>query len=198
MYVPNDFWKIITELNAKIDEQNQLIYSLKSTIDSLERMIAEQISQSRVAEKIEYNFDQLKIETLEGTLNIGMTPNQALPFEHIDLPNEQNEMEQLSPFEQIVYQQLTSYIRDDIPKEIKQFSEKNHLEISDEWIAILLYELNQQLPNRIQHHTKYLQDKKRLNLTEDHVPLIVNHIKNELQQGLLLHLNRLKENEDES
>ena len=36
---------------------------------------------------MEYKFDQLKVETLEGTLNIGLNPSDLQAIEDFSVPN---------------------------------------------------------------------------------------------------------------
>ncbi|MGM8214704.1 spore germination protein GerPC [Bacillaceae bacterium W0354] len=199
MYPPNNIWQQLAQLNAKLNEQNELIYELRNMIESLNRQLTEQSIQKPSAEKIEYNFDQLKIETLEGTLNIGLTPNQPLPFEQVDLPKEQKDISGFSPFEQSVYNQLLPYIKDEIPRQINQFSEENNIEIANEWKTILYHDLKKQLPNRIKEHIQQLQTNKRMNINKEQIPMLVEHIKKEINKGLQTYLGRIKENNsDES
>ena len=47
---------------------------------------------------VEYHFDQLKVNRLEGTLNVGFTPQSAPDIESLELPQSQNwNIEQAKP-----------------------------------------------------------------------------------------------------
>lgn len=63
------------ETQCKLLEQQQLMTELQRQLDELRARV--QAAESRPVyhiEKMEYAFDQLKVEKLDGTLNIGMTP----------------------------------------------------------------------------------------------------------------------------
>ncbi|TFB22056.1 hypothetical protein E3U55_07075 [Filobacillus milosensis] len=191
----NTVWQQLAYLEQKINQQTQLIQELKDKIDELSEA-QKQSSKSQV-EKIEYNFEQLKIETLEGTLNIGLTPHKDLPFEQLDLPEESSEPV-TTPMEQQIYNQLLPYIRKEVPKIINDFSNENDINISDEWRVILFQDLRKQLPNRIKQHIQNLNQDDRLIIDREQVTMLVNHIKKEISQGVTTYLNNTKENYDES
>ncbi len=129
-------WQQLAYLEQKINQQSALINQLNEKIDQL---IEQQNKSNRVAETIEYNFEQLKIETLEGTLNIGLTPHEDLPFEQLDLPTETSE-ETLTPMEQQVYNQLIPFIRKDLPESLSQFANENEIEL-DQKQSFLLFKI---------------------------------------------------------
>ncbi|GLX69128.1 spore germination protein GerPC [Paenibacillus glycanilyticus] len=84
---PWQAWSL--ELQSKMKLQQTLIYSLEQQL----AVLSEQLKQlenkpTYHIEKLEYHFDQLKVEKLEGTLNIGMTPP--------GMPNGDGDIEQLS------------------------------------------------------------------------------------------------------
>ena len=61
----------VQQVMKHMENQQQLINQLTQKIEQLQM----NESPKTVIEKIEYHFDQLKIDTLEGTLQIGLTPN---------------------------------------------------------------------------------------------------------------------------
>ncbi|CAM3118390.1 spore germination protein GerPC [Paenibacillus lupini] len=84
---PWQAWSL--EIQSKLKAQQTQIYSLEQQL----AVICEQLKQIESKpiyniEKLEYHFDQLKVEKLEGTLNIGMTPP--------GMPNGDGDIEQLS------------------------------------------------------------------------------------------------------
>lgn len=63
------------QLHRYILWQTNKIRTLERRLSVLEARLQELESQPRTTiERIEYKFDQLKVETLEGTLNIGLAP----------------------------------------------------------------------------------------------------------------------------
>jgi spore germination protein PC len=64
------------QLSAYIEMQKQRIDQLEQTVNKLQTELNALKDQKRFhIDKIEYNFDQLKVEKLEGTLTIGISPS---------------------------------------------------------------------------------------------------------------------------
>ncbi|CAM4235065.1 spore germination protein GerPC [Paenibacillus tarimensis] len=69
---------VILEQKARLQAMESRIASLEQRISELER------KPFYTVERLEYHFDQLKIQQLEGTLNIGMTPPGTELSKNID------------------------------------------------------------------------------------------------------------------
>jgi spore germination protein PC len=64
------------QVSAYIEMQKQRIDTLEQTVNKLQTDLNTLKDQKRVhIDKIEYNFDQLKVEKLDGTLTIGISPS---------------------------------------------------------------------------------------------------------------------------
>jgi spore germination protein PC len=72
----------IQELYAHLNWQTEQINQLQKQTDKLQTEVELLKKQKHISvEKIEYKFDQLKVETLHGTLHIGVTPNMEKTIE---------------------------------------------------------------------------------------------------------------------
>ncbi|KIL45645.1 spore germination protein GerPC [Jeotgalibacillus soli] len=98
-------------------------------------------------EKIEYNFDQLKIETLEGTLSIGLSPSDLSNHENVEIPG--------WPIKSVQQDQLISHARNYLTEQIpivfsehSQIVDPNGSPLSED---VLINQLMNQLPGRIEH-----------------------------------------------
>lgn len=64
------------QLSAYIEMQKQRIDNLEETVSKLQTDLKAVKDEKRIhIDKIEYNFDQLKVEKLDGTLTIGISPS---------------------------------------------------------------------------------------------------------------------------
>ncbi|KPC97583.1 putative spore germination protein GerPC [Geobacillus sp. BCO2] len=71
-------YEYFVQLHRYLLWQTKKIRALERRLRSLEARLREMEAQPRTSiERIEYKFDQLKVETLEGTLNIGIAPPGA-------------------------------------------------------------------------------------------------------------------------
>ena len=67
---------LFQQLYDYVKWQHQEITNLKASMAELSKEIQKLKDKPSVTvERLEYKFDQLKVETLEGTLNIGLNPS---------------------------------------------------------------------------------------------------------------------------
>lgn len=77
------------QLNEYLRWQTERIRNLEGRIELIERELDSLKGQRGVTiERIEYKFDQLKVETLEGTLNVGLSPT-GLGLNHWMTPRQE-------------------------------------------------------------------------------------------------------------
>src|SRR5690606_18313641 len=80
----------IQRVEQQFQQQQLELMELKQTVLQLRQQLNEQLSKAHTApiynvEKIEYRFDQLKVDTLEGALHIGMSASDpSLKPTHIE------------------------------------------------------------------------------------------------------------------
>lgn len=154
-------------------------------------------------DKIEYHFDQLKVETLEGSLQIGMSTTSVnqLPVQLEDLAYKENligpkptNQPQLKKTEAIktapIFDHLKEYLLNNGRDIIASQTESEPFQFSDEHITTMIQDMVKQLPARISHYAKQLQTENRDISTEDIIirtkqdilTAIQNHIKQSAAQ----------------
>ena len=71
-------------------------------------------------ERIDYHFDQLKIERLEGTLNIGLNPSDLQNMDEFRIPTPfpNLQMVQNREFSNQLEQKILDFIENDLPNMI--------------------------------------------------------------------------------
>lgn len=71
-----NLYTYIEQLYRSVQLQMERISELETSIAAIQQDLLQLKKEKAVhIDKIEYHFDQLKVETLEGTLNIGFSPN---------------------------------------------------------------------------------------------------------------------------
>ena len=82
-----DIYQILQSMQTYIYNQDILIRGMQKKIQSLEKQVSEIQNRPPVhIDRMEYKFDQLKVETLEGTLNIGLNPSDLQGIEDYSVP----------------------------------------------------------------------------------------------------------------
>ncbi|MCP3032018.1 spore germination protein GerPC [Halobacillus sp. A1] len=157
------------QMMEQMKEQQKIIDQLTQKIEKL------QSSDQRktVIEKIEYHFDQLKIETLEGTLQIGLSPQGIAESEIEDLYKGQTNDQHLNNL-------MTSHV----PKHIDEYVRIHNLPLSSEHREKIISDINKQLPERFQQYQRQHPD---LNVHD-----IVDRLSEEVQSSVVQYLNNYK------
>ncbi|NOU66479.1 hypothetical protein GC096_20775 [Paenibacillus sp. LMG 31461] len=74
------------QITACLDMQKQRIDKLEQTVNTLQADLKAMKDEKRIhIDKIEYNFDQLKVEKLDGTLTIGISPSAIDQIEDLSV-----------------------------------------------------------------------------------------------------------------
>ncbi|ENH95653.1 spore germination protein GerPC [Gracilibacillus halophilus YIM-C55.5] len=164
-------WTYITQLQQHIHQLQQHIHSLEQRIQQLE---TQQPSPHTTVEKLEYHFDQLKIDRLDGTLHIGITPEELSSMNDVSIPTES----QHTANQSTIYDELCHYIRQEIPSYLGELEEEFHHRIHSSDRDNIINDLIQQLPKRIAYYENSNMPPPQLH---EHIRI---NIKNEIQQGL--------------
>jgi spore germination protein PC len=143
----------IQQLQQVVENQTKQI----STLEKLVKLMQKEIIQlkekpSMNIERIEYKFDQLKVETLEGTLNIGLTPGSSGEIE--DFIVTQNNLEvPVSQRNQNLAKGIEADLREYLEKngetKIKQIAKQQGRTLEDHYYDFMIQDVNKQLPSRV-------------------------------------------------
>lgn len=159
MYYNNQYFyesqQHIKQLQNIVEKQTKQITMLEEILNKMQQEII-QIKEkpSMNIEKIEYKFDQLKVETLEGTLNIGLTPGSTGEIE--DFIVTKNNLEVPIPQRN---QQLAKGIETDLRNHltknghetIKGIANKQGKNLEEHYYDFMIQDVCKQLPSRINH-----------------------------------------------
>lgn len=167
MYMDPKFLQWLQEMHAILLWQNEQIYKLEQLLLKQQAELVElKESYGTHIEKIEYNFDQLKVETLEGTLNIGLTPNGmnaiedlAVPISSSQNPPDPEEAHDGTP--DFMYPQIQNkvrrYINHELEKDLETLEVKYDKKLDDQVKAEIIRDIQRQVDNRIQVYLKQLR-----------------------------------------
>ncbi|MFF2482020.1 spore germination protein GerPC [Paenibacillus sp. NPDC058071] len=157
------------DVQAKLSRQ-------EAQIAQLEEQLAAMCAQLKTLESkptyhidnLQYHFDQLKVEKLEGTLNIGMTPPGA--------PEAKGEIEQASVSKPLVFpaakpgmtppegpygdirQELDRYLDNEASKKLIEMEKQVGIPLDPYHRRMIIEDIRKQLPTRIQFYVKSAAD----------------------------------------
>ncbi|MDX8045759.1 spore germination protein GerPC [Gracilibacillus sp. S3-1-1] len=158
----------ITQLQQHVQQLHHQINSLEQRLQKLEQ---KQGNKTNI-EKLEYHFDQLKIERLDGALHIGITPEDLQSIDELSIPGQHNGS--MPP----IHQALDQYVQEELPEHLQALEQEYQFPLDPIYRQTLLNDMRQQLAERITH---YSQDNVVPEQMNQH---IMTNVKKELHTGL--------------
>ncbi|WP_051390459.1 spore germination protein GerPC [Sediminibacillus sp. JSM 1682029] len=151
------YWQTyVNQLQQYIQNQDQRLQELEARVAELEK---NQKNNQPNVERIDYHFDQLKIERLDGTLNIGISPEGLESIE--DFAVNQQQPTGLQPYSSPPRQQIVAgldrLVTSEAPKLLEELSTQYQRPLSPKQRDILIQDIKQQLPNRAAY---YLENRE--------------------------------------
>lgn len=195
-----DSFQYLQWLQSYVQAQDQRIIALERMIRQMSAEL-QQMKEKPVihVDRIDYKFDQLKVETLEGTLNIGLNPSDLQGIEDFAV-NNQDIVTPFSPKDQMIRsmeieETLLNYLETDLPDIIADTQRKLNIEPNEAYLSFIKEDIKKQLPGRIDFHLKGVAANDR---SEESIKAgnekIIQLMKQEIQSGVSVFFNHLPEN----
>lgn len=162
----SEFYSYLEKLHHFVEAQEKRIVALEKKVKNLTDELKDVRSKPPIhVGTIEYKFDQLKVETLEGTLNIGLNPSDLEGIEDFEVQNKQlatnpsmkKKWKPLGDLEQ----RVEEYLDKDLPSLIKEYEEQLQIKVDDSYHDFIKNDLKKQLPARIDHYLAQIPEKER-------------------------------------
>lgn len=180
-----------------VQSQEQRIRRLEQLIQQLENDMRKLKEKPPIhVGTIEYKFDQLKVETVEGTLSIGLSPSDLQGIEDFAINNNdlnhpvhpKTQMQRSMAIEEAIY----NYLETDLPNMIAETQNRLNLAPNDAYLSFIKEDIKKQLPSRIDFYLKSVSAQERT--TEITNDTIIQQIKQEIQNGVQIFFQHLPEN----
>ncbi|MFP3720271.1 spore germination protein GerPC [Niallia circulans] len=156
-------------------------------------------------DRIDYSFDQLKVETLEGTLNIGLNPEDLSNIEELAInPNSPTQQPQapfyppIDPKEMMnrsmdIEEVMHQFIQLELPEIIRQKQLELNMPEEESYVTFIQEDITKQLPTRIQYYLQQNTNRKQSGSTLSN-EAIINALKEEMENGVHLFLSHIPDN----
>jgi spore germination protein PC len=161
LYYDQSMMQCVQHLYGIVQAQDQKIKKLESAVSAMMDEIEELKKRpSTTIEKIEYKFDQLKVETLEGTLNIGLNPTVPDQIENFEVDQrglQVNQVPNTKREEEIfeaVQARLLAFLNEDCVKYIEQLAAQYSYELDDAHKEFIIEDIRKQIDSRIRYYLK--------------------------------------------
>jgi spore germination protein PC len=188
---PQQLYQYIDMLNTKIVALEQKVNEL-----SQELMTIKETPKINV-ERIEYKFDQLKVESLDGTLNIGLNPSN-LKDTIEDLAVEQNvnvkSIKDLTPYKERITKEIQAYIQTELPTLIQDNEMQFQRSLDPSYYEMVQQDLLNQMPQRIDFYLENIPHVESKQSEEEWERKIISKIKKDIQTALFSFMSQMPEN----
>lgn len=195
MYCQPDWYLTIYQLQQQLSTQAIQLQRLQKTIAVLQNEI-EQLKKNPTTkvEKIEYKFDQLKIETLEGTLNIGLNPNDLHSIEDFAIQNDAMNIHQPilnnQQVSQCISDEINSYLDGECLPIIKSLEAKYSRNLDESYHNFMINDIKKQINHRITYYMNHYASQ----LSDDeskYKATIIQKVKEDINQSLIAFIQNL-------
>lgn len=193
-----DYSQFFQWVQLTLQAQENKIAALEKTI---QKMLVEmkQLKEKPTiqVDKIEYKFDQLKVEKLDGTLNIGLNPSDLSSIEDFAVQN-QSVVTPVSPKAQmqramIIEEAIFRYLETELPALYEETLKELNVQLDGSYLDFIKQDIIKQLPSRIDFHLKAAASKDRDGHSNSE-ETIIELLKKEIKNGILIFINHLPEN----
>ncbi|GAA5416669.1 hypothetical protein Pryu01_01707 [Paraliobacillus ryukyuensis] len=175
----NDAWyQYVEQLHAYMKKQDKLIQNLERRLAELEAKQQSSPSNTTI-EKLEYHFDQLKIDRMDGTLHIGFSPEDLGNMDDVSIPLQQRQTKN-QPHPMV--QRLENYVSQTCPSFLDQLAKEAGQPIDDEKKNLLIEDIKKQLTERIAFYQKEAMHKQIAESQQEE--FIFSRIRDEINYGL--------------
>jgi spore germination protein PC len=193
----HELYTYLQKMHSFVQSQEKRILELEKTVKSLSKELSDVKSRPPVQiDTIEYKFDQLKVETLEGTLNIGLNPSDLEGIEDFEVKNKgistNNSPKQKMKRTMEIEDEIYRYIDNDLPTLIRHYENDLRLKVEDTHIEFIKDDIKKQLPQRIGHYFSQVPQNERSPEAERKVTdKIVEQMKRDIENAVLAFLRNL-------
>ncbi|MEH7386716.1 spore germination protein GerPC [Bacillus sp. JJ1521] len=190
----------VQNLYQYIQQQNLRINQLEQSLQQIQTQINELKGQpSTKIERIEYKFDQLKVETLEGTLNIGLNPMNGEPIEDFSVGQGKMNIPDIRHVHKGLHDEIQDnideYLSNDVPVLIEQIVNQERTALEEGHSGFIIEDIQKQIPDRIvhylgQHHADLQNPSKETEVFDT----VIQKIKGDIRNSVTAYIKHLPKN----
>ncbi|MFA8438180.1 spore germination protein GerPC [Pueribacillus sp. YX66] len=177
-YVIQKIYKQLQFIQRNLENLNERLTDLEVELNDIRN------EKQMYIDRIEYKFDQLKVERLEGTLNIGLTPQDREAIEqYVVGGNEDKDVNEVNQelFSR-VQQQIFAYLQDDVFENVKEVEEKYNYRLDDPYRRFIIEDIKRQIDKRITMYINNLERKDPKHPEKEKV--VIEKVRNDIHKAI--------------
>ncbi len=189
--VNSNMFHYIKHLHTFVESQSKKIDKLEKDMKHLQAEITAIKKEKTIhIDKIEYKFDQLKVETLAGTLNIGITPNGTGSIEEyavngtlkedVTFPQE----EKHKALFHTIKGEIDTYLQHGVKEKIHESEEKYQVPLDNTYQQLIIQDVKKQLNQQIQLYINKLDQKVDDHNMDSIKSTIIQYLTNDIHNAI--------------
>ncbi|MEI4831490.1 spore germination protein GerPC [Bacillus sp. FJAT-53711] len=197
-----DIYIYLQQLQQFIQQQQEKINALETQLAQLTEQIEElkQRPSSSIG-KVEYKFDQLKVENLNGTLNIGLNPftSKGEVIEDFNVETETlkvNPETQVNPdFYQDIIQEMHRYLDEEAYSRILHFEQEERTPLDDMYRQMMIDDIKKQMEHRLPYYLSQVQPHPEITSNPQYMKnVIIQAMKQDIDKAFLSFIQHIPRN----
>lgn len=182
----------IQQLFHELKSQSEKLGQLEQVLQQLRKDVDGLMTKNQ---QVNYHFDLLKIEKLEGTLNIGMTPSDGKTLEDVTVNGQSVEQIQRNPKQAFmlthIQETVFRYLEDEIPDMIEGIGNKHGIQLDHQYVRMIVQDIRNQLDNRIEIYLEQFHSDQKEPVNELAVQnTIIEQVKRDIETAVKQHIER--------
>ncbi|SFJ06769.1 MULTISPECIES: spore germination protein GerPC [unclassified Bacillus (in: firmicutes)] len=197
-----DIYTYLQQLQQFIQQQQEKINALETQLAQLTEQVEElkQRPSSSIG-KVEYKFDQLKVENLNGTLNIGLNPftSKGEIIEDFNVETETlkvNPETQINPdFYQDIIHEMHRYLDEEAYSRILYFEQEERTPLDDMYRQMMIDDIKQQMEHRLPYYLSQVQPHSEITSNPQYMKdVIIQAMKHDIDKAFLSFIQHIPRN----
>lgn len=203
MYYDPGLASMIQRLTQTLNRQETELLLLKQKIEDLTEQVRSLREEKRfVVEKIDYHFEQLKVERLEGTLNIGLTPDSGQALEQFMVNGEtlSKEVSETGARDRMladIRRDVQAYMEEGALSDLQRLEQEHHCMLGPELRSFVLKDVEKQLVPRIQHYVKQCGNPDEEDSIGRCREQTVDNVKRDVREAFAVYLRKTAKGKEE-
>ncbi|PQZ59920.1 MULTISPECIES: spore germination protein GerPC [Bacillus] len=197
-----DIYTYLHQLQQALQIQQQTILNLEEQVRLLQEELNELKSRpSSSIGKVEYKFDQLKVENLNGTLNIGLNPfsSKGQQIEDFQVDTEtlkvNPETETNPDFYQGILQEMHRYLDEEAYSRILHFEQEERTPLDEMYRQMMVDDIKKQMEHRLPYYLSQVQSYEGISTDPDYLrDVIIQAMKQDIDKAFLSFIQHIPGN----
>ncbi|WP_439742835.1 spore germination protein GerPC [Bacillus pseudomycoides] len=197
-----DVYIYLQQFQQVLQKQQEAIHALEEQVQTLRKELDELKGRpSSSIGKVEYKFDQLKVENLNGTLNIGLNPfaTKGQQIEDFEVDTETlkvNPETQTTPdFYQDIIQEMHRYLDEEAYSRILHFEQEQRTPLDDMYRQMMIDDIKKQMEHRLPYYLSQVQPYEEITSDPQYMKdAIIQAMKQDIDKAFLSFIQHIPNN----